>query len=971
MTKVYQLHPVVQQAYSDVHSWLAGRPAANGYMDIRLREMRLDCPSMKHVAAQFALLFHAHHFKSSFILNEILTHERLASWLSENQHITLIDMGCGAGAASAALTATLIELIEAKCINHEITLVCIGVDFVDNVLGIYNKLMEGLQERVKPYGVELETKVVDRPASESVIDLDVHLQGFLQEWNQPALSQVIVAQSNIVRPLSALFDKSRRRRSRLLDLEVPPTAFLQENKFGIREVRSFRQLFVQLPIDNLHILTVGTNEDLWLRRVEEMGDSVTESLLTHDVKSYGTCLHGIHFVNPAGSHWRARKQPTKYSRTKFVTDVRSVENTELAGDTHWHRIISIDNLELAWARVRLIRTRDAINDEIEIRLFERDLDVNLERLHSKLNSYEKNVAKTDDRLSYSFPKGDDDKRPYVLPRIEEDILAVAAIQVLGKLAFGLQNTSYAYRPHESFPRSTEFLYRNWFDAFRRFRDDVWIGVSLEGNCKILETDIESYYKCIDQRKLVDTVASELRTQSTRVTWLLEKLFLVCLEDHVKGHGLAQGAAGSGFYANTFLAGLDSEFGQDDSRFYRYMDDIYLVIPENGNLTDFKSRLDNKLKSFGLKRNCKKTTSYDSNRFRQIWDTMDELEDISNRFTFLTNCLWYANEEYRTELQRTDSWWDVIDRYRNQLRSLEIYVEADRLSRKMHQYFSRRKRNNDCRSGLVKELKYPPQHATEWTSQFVQDNCKWIGDRDSVREDLIRMLNSSYCEIQSDISDKRKKQLTTNIVFCANNLQRLGFAGIDELLTEILTERSTIIRQPRHIIRSLADQGFYSAVSRLITCFADSDHPAAPYYLSLATESVRFLPEKRETFLERIANIALDICRPAIVRLKATETLVWASIGNSVLDTERIRNIMHQETSTRLKKNYMLLLGSSGYNVEYDIESGDYLLQSANRIASQDEILKLFDCVEPEILRKKYYGWEYSDGPREHSEMGYY
>ena len=310
-------------------------------------------------------------------------------------------------------------------------------------------------------------------------------------------------------------------------------------------------------------------------------------------------------------------------------------------------------------------------------------------------------------------------------------------------------------------------------------------------------------------------------------------------------------------------------------------------------------------------------------------------------------------------------------YRNQLRSLDIYVEADRLSRKVHQYFSRRKRRNDCRSGLVKKLKYPPLHATEWTSQFVQDNCKWISDRDSVREDLICMLNSSYSELQNEVCDRRKKQLTTNIVFCANNLLRLGLAGIDELLTEILIDRSSIIRQPRHIMRSLADQGFYDAVSKLITCFADSDHPAAPYYLALATESVRFLPEKKATNVERIANIASDISRPAIVRLKATETLVWTNLGNSVLDSEGIGKIMQQEVSPRLIKNYMLLLGRCDYNIAYEAEDSDYLLQYTHRIVSQGEINRLFDCVEPEILRKKYYGWEYSDGPREHSEMGYY
>ena len=964
----YELHPVIQEAYSDVHRWLKTRDDTAGYME-NYGSCR-KTTSMKDIAAQFARYFPTHHFKTVKVLNETETQEKLVAWLHRTPFIAIIDMGCGGGAASSALIGLLLQLQSHRALPEILHLSCIGVDPAANALGIYYQLLNRIKEATSLSSM-MEIKVIDRPVSESVTDLDYHLNTSLQCWGQPALSHVFLLQSNIVSPLGALYEDQQERRKILVDLGIPAKAYIEEPSFGIREARSYLQLLRQMPIDNLHVVTVATDQSNLDVRVEAMGAAIGQMFADHTIHPISSGTSEIWFNNPVDSYWKETRGRDAPDPKQFHADVHTVENSGLMRDIHWQDIMDIDNLKLAWARVRLIRTRDAINDEIEIRLFERDLDVNLERLHSKLKSYEKNVAKTDDRLSYSFPKGDEDKRPYVLPRIEEDILAVAAIQVLGKLAFGLQNTSYAYRPHESFPRSTEFLYRNWFDAFRRFRDDVWIGVSLEGNCKILETDIESYYKCIDQRKLVDAVASELRTQSTRVTWLLEKLFLVCLEDHVKGHGLAQGAAGSGFYANTFLAGLDSEFGQDDSRFYRYMDDIYLVIPENGNLTDFMSRLDNKLKSFGLKRNCKKTTSYDSNRFRQNWDTMDELEVISNRFTFLTNCLWYANEEYRTELQRTDSWWDVIDRYRNQLRSLEIYVEADRLSRKMHQYFSRRKRNNDCRSVLVKELKYPPQHATEWTSQFVQDNCKWIGDRDSVREDLIRMLNSSYCEIQSDISDKRKKQLTTNIVFCANNLQRLGFAGIDELLTEILTERSTIIRQPRHIMRSLADQGFYSAVSRLITCFSDSDHPAAPYYLSLATESVRFLPEKKETFLERIANIALDICRPAIVRLKATESLVWTSIGNSVLDTERIRNIMHLETSARLKKNYMLLLGSSGYNVEYDIESGDYLLQSANRIASQDEIFKLFDCVEPEILRKKYYGWEYSDGPREHSEMGYY
>ena len=470
MTNAYELHPVIQEAYSAVHEWLAARKDANDYLNVPLKEMRLDCPGMKHVAAQFALLFHSHHFKTRFILNEILTQDRLVSWLRQNQHITLIDMGCGAGAASTALIAALLELIELKQIGHEVTLVCIGVDLVENVLGIYNRLLVNLKESLSRYGIRLEVRVVDRPASESVTDLDVQLRGFLHEWNHPALSHVIITQSNIVRPLSTLFQKTQRRQSRLLDLEIAQDTFLEEEKFGVREVRSYRQLFVQLPIDNLHILTVGTNDDRWIRRVEDLGDSVVESFLTHKVKSYGTCLHRIDFINPEGSHWRARENETVRSSTKFVTDIRTVENSGLYGDGDWQRVITYENLELAWARARSLLQREVLYDEVEIRLFERNLCANLNRLRQELASYEIAVARTRDRINFRFVKKDDEKgRPRVLSRIEEEIVSIAIVQELGAAAFGLNATSYAYRPNPRFASRSEFLYDYWFRAYQRYK----------------------------------------------------------------------------------------------------------------------------------------------------------------------------------------------------------------------------------------------------------------------------------------------------------------------------------------------------------------------------------------------------------------------------------------------------------------------------------------------------------------------
>ena len=573
MTIRYQLHPDVQAAYSDAHAWLGGRRDAAGYMDTGLGAVRLDCMGMKHIAAQFALYFHAHHFKTRYVLDEMLKQEQLEEWINHSPRITVIDVGCGAGAASAALTASLMDLRAANRAREDLTLVCIGVDPVANALGLYYQMMQGLKASAREHGIQLELRIVDRPVSESVTDLVLHLEGFLKDWGHPALSQVIIAQSNIVRPLAGPHRQAESRRKRMRDLGIPEGLLLEETRFGTREARSYLQLFRQLPIDNLHILTVGTNETQWIQRVKEMGESISEAFRPHIVEACGPRTPAVIYENPEGSYWKETLGKANAGQRSFVADVRSVGNTEKAGDAHWHRIITLDNLELAWARVRLLHLRDAVCDKVEIRIFERDLKVNLDRLRSKLSAYDGDAALTSDRIEHPFPKNEQSSRPFVLPRLEEDIISVAIVQVLGKFAFGLQRASYANRPSDSFPRSTEHLYQNWFDAFRRYKDDVWIGVKNEGkNCKVLQTDIKSYYTNIDQKMLVDAIPRELRTQSKRVKWLLERLFLVDLNSdfHRRGHGLAQGGAGSGFYANAFLAPVDSAFGLRDIRCYRYM-----------------------------------------------------------------------------------------------------------------------------------------------------------------------------------------------------------------------------------------------------------------------------------------------------------------------------------------------------------------------------------------------------------------
>ena len=981
-----KLHRIIQNVYSETHRWLDARDDTLNYMKIDERKIskRLDRTDMRHIAAQFAVLFPTHYFKCLYAFESTLDPHKLADWIRHNPYLTLIDMGCGAGAASAALISVLLNLVDSGEVQTRTRIVCVGVDMVENVLGVFYKLMTCIRDQLSTDKIILDIYVIDRPAAESVTDLDELLGGRLDVWKQPALSNVFLAQANIVRPLSKLFDDQEARRKKLRKLGIPPHSYVAEGSFGIREARSYRQIFQQIPIDNLHLITVGTDCQKLLQRVQEMGNSIQHVFRFHDSKCLATGTRTVQFMNPKSSYWRKTRKKRGPICEEFGIDVRSVENTGFLGDMHWHEIVEIDNLRLAWARVRLIRTREAISDEIEIRLFERDLEDNLERLRSKLRSYDKRVAMTDDRFSYEFPKKEDGGRPYVLPRLEEDIVSVAVVQVLGRLAFGLQNTSFSNRPHDNFPRSTEHLYRSWFDAYRRFRDEVSIGVSLETNCKVLETDIESYFTSIEQKQLVDTVVRELRTQSSRVKWLLERLFLVDLVD-LEGNpckrGLAQGAAGSGFYANAFLAPLDSDFGVGDVRYYRYMDDICLVIPandesEDDELQDVQSQLDISLDALGLKRNCEKTKSYNSQDFRDHWNSGYELDEISDRFVRLTNRIWYANGEYRKEAMRNEKWWDFIDQYRKHLRSIDIYVEADRLSRKLHQYLSKRKRKHDRKNGLVKKLNLPAMNSAEWASQFLNENEEWDKERASVRAELDSTLRSAFDELlrvasEDSANEKRIKELTRDVVFCAYRLPRLGIAGSDDILTKIFRDRPTTIRQPGYILRSLADQGFSEAVLSLMERYADLDFAAAPYYLALVIEAVCHLPVIADATFDWIVSLALDTGQHAIVRLKATETILRSSPGSRNLPTENILAVAKDETSTRLIKNYLLLLAEGGYNVDNCFERSDYLVQSVIQLGNLDGVTDLFKCVEPDIIRKRYYGWEYADDSTEYAVGGYY
>ena len=977
----FSLHPTIQDAYSKVHDWLTDHDDTARYMMIEKPDLK--CTHMKQIAAQFSVYFPAHYFKCKFALAEIIPRITLLDWLQHNPYITLIDVGCGAGAASAAFISTLLDLIESGDLTKPVNLLCIGVDLVENVLGIYYQLLSNIRRGFHTDDIQLKIQVVDKSVAESVTDLDIHLQEILRVWDQPSLSNVMLMQSNIVSPLSDLHCKQQKRRTRMRNLGIPSDTFIEEEKLGDREARSYHQLFQQVPIDNLHIFTVGTkdkyqrDEDQLVRKqVQEMGGSIKDVFSQHQVQLLSKDIsYHVDYNNPNRSYWKETRKIDQY-QSPFYIDIRSINNSEWQRDRNWHDVIEIENLRLAWVRVRAILFREVIRDEAEIRIFEQNLDHNLLRLQQELIAYAGQVTHTDDRLQYLFVKNAAVGRPRVLSRMDEDILSVAIIQVLGKTMSGLQSNSYAYRLNIRSSRSTEYLYEYWFEAYRRFTREIKAGVKRYPGCSVLRVDIKSYYTNIQQKQLVEAITDELRTQSERVTWLLKKLLLVDLDtdSHDSKHGLSQGGAGSGFYANAYLTPIDSHFGVNNDwevKLYRFVDDIVLVIPNPDEVQEVKAELKSKLHSLGLKLNPDKEKVYDYEGYLELPDQDEELNELSDRFVSLTNCLWYMDSDYRERCVQEEMWWPFIDAYRSKLHSIDFFVEAGRLSRKLHQYLNSRKRKRDLYRKRVKELTFPSWDSQDWATEFRSLNSDWDQKRSELRNSLLSLLQSSYEKLSTVESPRETRKLSTRIYFCANRLTRLGFQGVEDLITQILIEQPWIIRQPQYVVRSLAIQGFSNQLVCLLNHYTSSTHPYRSFMVALILHSLRYLDQISADGMQKIVKIATDSSHHAIERLMATETWLRLNCEFVAENSETIRDIISTEQSARLRKNYVLLLGKCNPDAVTDPANNDYLLHYAYQLVLDREVDRLFDEEEPDIIRNSFYSGEYPDDSREFNDMGYY
>jgi hypothetical protein len=243
-----------------------------------------------------------------------------------------------------------------------------------------------------------------------------------------------------------------------------------------------------------------------------------------------------------------------------------------------------------------------------------------------------------------------------------------------------------------------------------------------------------------------------------------------------------------------------------------------------------------------------------------------------------------------------------------------------------------------------------------------------------RRDLQNALGDLFCRswqelnqaIQLDDSTAERKW-TRRLRFAVNRLSQLGFSGVADEVVHVLCSMPWLIRNLASIVESLARQGFSKHIYVLLTQYSDESDPMQEYMKAITLRAIRFMPdielELWDELVECIISTSTATC------LLASET--WLHLGPRCqhLVTDRHIHLLRSafiqgaQPISRLKKNYLLILG------RYDIDSvrnmgteDHFLISAAQDIILESSMEALFDYEEPEVLRRTFYSGRRVDDP---------
>lgn len=942
------------------------------FPDIDQCHYSLDDDSNASVACQLYKLFPSHclKFLQALSITELEAWEKggeteILGWPS----VTLVDIGCGAGAASAALLALLQGYQQFLAANGKpispIQVLLIGFDPSANMLELYDRIIGEYSELLSPWLIQVQHRKLAERFPQGVMQLTRQFQPIHSHF-------VLLAMSNVIRPLRHSFQAGytpmweRIRRALGGEPDYKPG-------FGAAESRAIKLILDNWGLDQVGLLCIATagkddSGTAWHTSLGRLTQVMRNSADPHIGAGKGVRARKGWFENPPASWWRRCQNSTCFP-TRYYFNYSVFIHESFAQDKQWQSITSPENIELAWARARRYALHEVLADEIEILLFDYDCEGKLDRLRKWILCEGWEALNVGHTLLFDAPKKPGETRPKTVARIEEQILGAAAIQHLGANV-GSAHASYSYRLND---QSDEFLYEYWLFLWKRFLEDTHKNAAYR--C-VLQSDVQGFYQNIVQKDLVDVVKRVLSI-SGRTERLLHQLLLRdCGPRHAPGKGLPQGNLASGFWADIYIGQLDGLFSKlPGVTFARYADDMVFAIDDKKSDPDeIEKQLRIALDQLGgLVLSEDKTYKRSGSQYVDETGLDDQLGELQEkRFDPLVGKVYRLNIEYRRLFRRDE--WEFATTYRRLLRSISIYASTSWLRRKIEQ-------NSYWANWLfVSKLRFPPfpdpsdaDAEDKWAREFVTLNPQWTEQIDQLRRDLANLCRESIAMLSSPNStETEQNKAGRRLKFAAYRLCILGMDKVAELLATEIAQHSC--RVPVHLLcRGLADCGRSDLLIQVLDA-SDSAFVRACAIRALAEVPPTPPVEAVNRMWAMLTQDSSTLCE----KLKASEALLFADKWDTA-NFAHCQRLVEQENDPYLLKNYVLIMNRAFGDAARDYlqrlqeDCGALIVTDAVQYTLHSSPDSLVHKPEPDALLRYYsdsYPTAESDTKEIHSPFGW-
>ena len=935
------------EAYSEVMAELR-----ETFPDLDNVTYDLDVDSIESSASQLNRLFPTHSLKCFRALADIeLANVRTAKepYVLGWPLVTLVDVGCGAGAASVALLALVHGYQEFLLRNGRllspVRVSLIGIDASAHMLDLYTRVVKGYAGRLCDLLVDVQVEQLHGRFPQIAWELTRH--------HQPANRHVaLIAMSNVVRALGQSFATGStsvwERFQRALRGEP-----IGDPEFGQAEARAVRSVLEDWALDRIVVLGIVTSERdqrferPWHEHLSAMTAAIAGRMSPHQVAHSQRRGRSLTFENPPSSFWRSSRGQLRH-QTIYHYDWLTITSEPRAQDEQWDAILAPENLELAWARARRYATHEVLADEVEVLLFDREVGEQLHRLRKSMLARDWRSLNVQHTLGFDVPKKDGETRPKRIPRLEEQILGAAIVQSLGPSADQLRRSSYAYRLNR---RRDEFLYEYWLHLWKGFLKHTHRN---SRSRSVLRSDVTRFYENIEQDTLVGVVESATGMQDVTRQLLRALLCRDCLPPHEAGRGLPQGHIASGFWADLYLAQVDPVLSAIPGVSYaRYADDLFFAIDSDVAETDvIKARLTTALRELGeLELSEDKTFTQSGGQYLKETAFDDVLARLEQRrFSPLIEGLYRLGDEYLRHYHQDR--WGFVALYSTLLGLVPIRVSKPWLSRKIKQ------QSSWWAAHFGPRLRFPhlpqgPEAYDTWVQRWVTLNPEWTQDYRRLKSDL----GTLWCEsldtlLDSDAARPTQQMARRRLRFATFRLCVLGVDEIRDQLADLVVDHPSVI--PVHTVcRGLADLGDHESLVRI------AEHSHSAYVRAVA---VRSLADVRPP----VAHIAAPLMWRALrqsgstpcEKLKASEGLLFLDSWDEA-HIEDFAELIERETDPYILKNYILMMSrgfghsAEGYLERIHQQYSHPIVSSAFQFVKQCPGLSLVSQDEPDALLRYY------------------